>query len=190
MSAGLLVPIIVTDSVAEPDGANAPTGRITFQLTTEIIAPQECSAKVVGAQYAFGRLAQQLIANDLDSNGDAISPATTMYRVAQSIDGAAEQDFFITVPAVPPGSRTVEDCVTEAGVNTITSATANFTDDDLNAYVLVGNPATSGVPPGTTITEVISATEATISQTPNADLTDIFLMVGASVSLGQLRPPE
>lgn len=182
-----LVPIIVTDTVLQPDGSAPPTGTVQFQLTEEITGPQECAAKVVGANYSTGLLAQQLYANDLDSTGDPIAPATTMYRVQQDTDGAAPAEFFITVPAVPPGSRSVSDVVTEAGQQIISSATANFTDADLNAYVLLGNG--SVVPPGTWIVEVISSTEVQLSQSPSAALTGVTIMVGASASLSELRPP-
>jgi hypothetical protein len=135
----------------------------------------------------LGQLRQELVANDLDSVGDLISPATTMYRCEQNIDGATPRAFFVTVPAVPPDSRVVTDAVTTIGSPIVTSATANFTDDDLDAYVLLDNGLV--VPAGTTIATVISATQVSLSWTPEAALTGATLMIGASVALSALRPP-
>lgn len=185
MSAAL-VPIVVTDSIGSPDGSTPPTGRVQFILTDEITGPQECAAKVIGAGYLAGLIAQQLVANDKDSTGAAIVPATTMYQVAQDIDGATPLAFFITVPAVPPGSRTVADCVTTEASTTISSASANFTDDDIGAYVLLDNGDV--VVPGTQIAQVLSSTEAVLTTTPQVDLTGVKLMIGASATLAELRP--
>lgn len=186
MSASL-VPIIVTDSIASPDGSAPPPGTVQFQLTDEIVLPQECAAKVIGASYVGGLLRQELVANDLDSNGDPISPATTMYRCEQNMDGATPRAFFVTVPAVPPGSRVVTDAVTTTGSPLVTSATADFTDDDFDAYVLLDNGLV--VPAGTTIATVVNSTTISLSWTPQAALTGATLMIGASVALSVLRPP-
>lgn len=183
-----LVPIIVTDDIGQPDGSEAPTGTVQFQLTEGIISPQGCAAKVIGAPRVNGALAQQLVANDFDSTGAPLSPATTMYRVVDDVGGAAEVDYFITVPAQPPGSRTVSDGVMAAASNLLSSATAAFTDNDLGAYVLVENGA--AVVPGATITAVLSGTEVQLSQTCPAGGSGLSVMVGASASLSELRPAE
>lgn len=181
-----LVPIVVTEQIGTPAGTS-PTGSVQFLLTEEIVAPQECSAIVVGADYVNGLLAQQLVANDLDSSGDPISPATTMYGVKQEISGAAPREYFITVPAVPPGSRSVSDVVTVNGTSQITSATADFSVDDVGAYILLNNGLV--VPPGTQIYSFIDSHTVTLTQTPTASLTGVEILIGASVSLGSLRPP-
>jgi hypothetical protein len=183
-----LVPIVVTDDLGQPDGSEPPNGTVQFVLTESIISPQPCAAKVVGCTRVAGAIAQQLVANDKDSSGSPISPATTMYRVVDNTDGAAEEDFFITVPAVPPGSRVVSDGVLAAGSNLLTSATAAFTGADLGAYVLVDNGTV--LPPGTIISEVVSSSEVQLSRTASANLTGLTVMVGASASLSELRPAE
>lgn len=182
-----LVPIIVTGDWLQPDNSETPLGDVSFLLTEEIQSPQVCSARLIPAGISFGALAQQLYANDLDSDGDPIAPARTMYRVTERVDGAAEVDYFITVPAVPPGSRTVTDAAVTEGVQTVSSLTASFTDDDVGAYVLLGNG--SVVPPGTRITAVVSASVAQLSRTPQVDASGLTLMIGASADLAALRPP-
>lgn len=183
-----LVPIVVTDDLGQPDGAEPPQGTVQFVLTESIVSPQPCAAKVVGCTRVAGAIAQQLVANDKDSTGAALSPATTMYRVVDNTDGAAEEDFFITVPAVPPGSRSVSDGVLEQGSNVLTSATADFTDADLGAYVLVNNGTV--LLPGVQIQTVVSSSEVTLTASASANLTGLTVMVGASVSLSELRPAE
>lgn len=183
-----LVPIIVTDDIGQPDGSEPPTGTVTFQLTDEIVGPSPCAAKVIGAARVAGAVAQQLVANDFDSTGAPLSPATTMYRVADAVGAAAEVDFFITVPAQPPGSRTVNDGVTTPGSNVLTSATAAFTGADLGAYVLVANG--EAVPPGTAIQAILSGTQVELTRAAPAGASGLSVMVGASASLSELRPAE
>ncbi len=188
MTAALLVPIIVTDAILEPSGAGSPTGRVQFQLTEEITGPEQCAAKLVEADYVGGVLAQQLYANDFDNTGSPISPSTTMYYVAQDVDGAAAQTFFITVPATPPGSRSVEDAVVEQGSALLTSATAAFTSDDVGKFVLVGNGSVFS--PGTQILGITSSTVAQLDRSASSSGTGVSLMIGASASLSELRPAE
>jgi hypothetical protein len=179
-----VVPIVVVALWGEPgDTTSWPTGEVTFDLTEDIQQPEAIVAKTVRCVPAFGTFAQQLAANDKDSTGESLFPATTQYRVTENLLGAPEQDYYITVPAVPPGSRSVSDGVTTEGMQTLTSASADFTDDDLNAYVLLPQ-----FPAGTQISVVLSSSAVTLSTAASASATGVEVLIGASVSLQSLRP--
>lgn len=178
-----LVPIVVTeDGWLRPDGTS-PTGTVRFDLLENITSPGYVSAYTEIATLDNGSIVQQLFATDADSDGDPIVPSTTQYKVVEDILGAPEQEYYITVPAVPPGSRTIADAVIVQGTQTVNSASANFTDDDENAYVLL-----EGFPPGTQINEVISSTEVQLTTSPPISATGVTMMIGASASLQELRP--
>jgi hypothetical protein len=178
-----LVPIIITEAWVEPDGTDTPTGRVAFQLTDEIVSPSYLTAKAVVAELSGGAIAQQVTATDRDATGVALVPATVQYRVVESIDGAPDVVYFITVPAAPSGSRKVADAVATLGSINVTSATAAFTQADVNAYVVL-----PGFPPGTQIQVVHSATSADLSAAAAAAGSGLSLLIGASVTLSAIRP--
>jgi hypothetical protein len=177
-----LVPIIITEDWTRPDGTT-PTGRVRFDLLEPITSPQYVSPNTIDTALTFGAIAQQLDANDFDSLGDPIVPSTTQYEVSIDIDGAPLRQFFITVPAVPPGSRTITDGVLTAASQTLTSLTADFTADDLLSYVLLPN-----YPPGTQIIDVISGTAVALSSQSPVNATNVKVMIGAQATLSELDP--
>lgn len=179
-----LVSIVVTQEYGSPDGYDSPTGGVEFQLTEAIVSPGYVSPITVPAPLSLGGIAQELVANDLDSAGQPISPETTQYQVRENILGSAEQDYYVTVPARPPGSRSVSDAITAEGLRTLVSATAAFTVDDRGAYVFV-----PGFPVGTQIQTVVDAHTVTLTQAATATATGVALLIGASVALSALRPP-
>lgn len=179
--AGSLVPIIVTENWARPDGT-IPTGLVTFNLLEALTAPDYVTPNTIKAPLYLGAIAQQLDALDVDSMSDPITPLT-QYAVVENILGADTQDYFITVPAIPPGSRSVTDGVLGGGTQLLVSATAAFTIDDLNAYVLLPQ-----FPPGTQIIGVISGTTVKLSTSSPVSASGVAVMIGASVTLQELRP--
>lgn len=181
---GTLVPIIITEDWNRPDGTT-PTGSVRFDLLEDITAPGYVSANTLFTNLAEGAIAQQLYANDADSDADPLTPSTTQYRVTEEILGAPVPEYFITVPAVPPGSRVVADAVTVNGLAVVVSASADFTQDDVGAYVLLPQ-----FPPGTQISRVIDGMTASLSTAANATASGVTLMVGASASLSELRYPQ
>lgn len=179
-----VVSIVVTGVWGEPDGTDTPTGQVTFGLTEAIQSPSFVAAKTVRSVPVLGAIAQELVANDADSLGDPLFPATTQYRVVETILGAPEQDYFVTVPAVPPGSRSVSDGTVVLGTQTLVSDAADFTDDDLLAYVLLPQ-----FPVGTQIIDVID--DHTVQLTggaASATAGGVTVLIGASVDLASLRP--
>lgn len=184
--AGSLVPIYVVQSYLRPDGTS-PTGRVTFDLLKAIEAPEYVSPTRELAVVSEALVVQQLYALDADSAGDPLTPSTLQYRVVEEMLGADPQEFYVTVPAAPPGSRSVADAVVTQGSQLLTSATAAFTEDDEDAYVLVGNGGL--VPPGAQISDVVDSTTVQLSRAATAAATGASLLVGASVSLAELRPP-
>lgn len=179
---GVLVPIIVVEDWTRPDGTT-PTGMVVFNLLENILSPGYVSANTVESELSFGQIAQQLYANDFDSTGTPINPSTTMYKVEEDIGGAPAQDYYITVPAAPPGSRRITDGVLTQGSMILTSETASFTQDDVRAYVVL-----PGFPPGTQIATVTSSTTCTFGSTSPLSATDLSVLIGASATLGSLRP--
>lgn len=178
---GALVPIIVTQDWSRPDDTT-PTGVVTFQLLAAITAPGYVTPNVIKAPLYLGAIAQELVALDVDSGDGPITPLT-QYSVNENVLGADAQDYFITVPAVPPGSRTITDGILVKSTQILISADAHFTDDDLNAYVLL-----EGYPPGTQIIEVIDGATVKLATSSPLDDTDVTVMIGASVTLQELRP--
>lgn len=180
---GSLVRIVVTEDYGSPDGYDTPTGTVTFNLSEAILSPGYVAPITVPAILSQGAIAQELTANDFDSGGGVLSPATTQYRVSEVIDGSPLQEWFATIPAAPPGSRAIVDGIIVQGTRLLVSATANFTADDLGAYMLL-----EGFPVGTTITEVIDAATVQLSTSPPLSDTGVEVLIGASVSLASLRP--
>lgn len=97
-------------------------------------------------------------------------------------------------PAVVPAtSRTVTDAVLTPGSATLTSDTADFTDDDLNTF-LSDDPnvlafGLGAINPGTRILAVISATEVTMTEAANASAdsaADDYVAIGYNVVQGGL----
>ena len=74
--------------------------------------------------------------------------------------------------AALPTSRSVTDGVTTTASTAITSATANFTESDEG-----GTITGPGIPPGTVITEMTSATAATISNPATATATAVHFTI-------------
>lgn len=181
-----LVPIVVTGSWGEPDGTDNPTGTVTLDLTENITGPSFVTAKIVRAVTAFGALAQQLIANDFDYEGTPLTPQTTQYRVTEQLLGSPEQDYYVTIPATPPGARRITDGVLVQGTNLLVSASADFTDADLNSYLLF--PYETGIPVGAQVLSVIDT--HTVTMTAGSPITGsgFSVMIGAQVDLAQLRP--
>jgi hypothetical protein len=178
-----LVPIIVTELWGDPTGLDFPTGEVIFNLLENILQPAVVTAKTVRSTLVLGAIAQQLIANDFDSTGAPLVPSTTQYQVIEKLLGSPDQLYYVTVPASPPGSRVVTDGAVTAGSRTLTSLTADFTVDDVLAYVLL-----DGFPPGTQISGVISGTVATLSNGAIANASGLDVLIGASVSLSAIRP--
>jgi hypothetical protein len=178
-----LVSIVVTEDWTEPDGTDTPTGMVEFNLLENILSPGYCTAKTVRASLANGVIAQQLIANDFDSSGAPLVPSTTQYQVVERILGSPEQMYYVTVPASPPGSRTISDGEVTEGLTTLTSETAAFTDADALAYLLL-----PGFPVGTQIANVVSATEVNLFSGATASASGLQVLIGASVALSAIRP--
>lgn len=179
-----LVRIVVTEDYGSPDGYDVPTGTVTFNLDEAITSPGYVMPITTPVFLSGGAFAQEMTANDFDSAGDPISPATTLYRVTEQIDGSPMQEWFATIPASPPGSRAIVDGIVVQGERLLLSTTASFTSNDLGAYVLL-----NGFPVGTTITEVIDSHTVQLSTSPAASATGVDVLIGASVALSALRPP-
>lgn len=179
----LLVPIVVTSTYPSPGGGIA-WGQVTFTLLETIVDPTDRATVPGGALPPVfldenGSIAQQLYANDVEG----LTPETTQYQVTERISGGTARSYFVTVPAVPPGSRTVSDGVLVAATAQLVSATADFTDADIGAYVLL-----DGFSCGTKILSITSSTEATLSTSARAAATGVSVLIGASVDLAQLAP--
>jgi hypothetical protein len=177
-----LVPIIVTESWVGPDG-DAPNGSVSLQLTDGITSPAYVAATRLVAALSNGAIAQQVYAVDADSSGAPLVPVGAQYRVVESIEGAADVVYFVTVPAAPPGSRQVSDAVATANSATVNSATAGFTNADVGAYVNI-----AGFPAGTQIQTVHNATSVDLSGAAATAGSGLSLLIGASVALSALRP--
>lgn len=185
MSGGSLVYIVVTEDWSEPDGTDTPTGDVEFCLTAMLTSPGYVSPKLVQSFLSQGQIAQQLVATDFDSAGAPLVPSTVQYRVVERVLGSAEQSYYITVPAAPPGSRSVTDGVVVASSQLVTSASADFTDDDENAYLFfVGGQ----FPVGVQITEVVDDHTVQLNRSPGVSATGVHFIIGASASLSGLRP--
>lgn len=178
---GTLVPIIVTEDWSGPDNTS-PTGIVDFDLSAAITAPGYVSPNTVQSNLVNGAVAQELVANDFDSGGGVVTPMT-QYRVTEGILGAPEQEYYIIVPAAPPGSRSVDDGVIAVGSQILFSETADFTDDDERAYVLL-----EGFPPGTQIESVTDSTHAVLTTGSTMVATGVGVLIRASVTLQSLRP--
>jgi hypothetical protein len=180
---GVLVYTVVTEAWGEPgDTTDTPTGTTTFELTEPVTAPGYVPCRPVRAPLVAGAIAQQLMATDADSLGAPLVPSTAQFRVTEQIDGAPDSNYYINVPAVPSGSRAITDGVVTTGSFVLTSLTAAFTVDDELAYVRLPQ-----VPVGTRIAEYIDAHTVHLTAASPVTATGVDVLIGASVSLSQLR---
>jgi hypothetical protein len=177
-----VVPVIVVQKTwGDPNATPPASGTVRFDLTGQLIvggeaiSPQPAIAKLVAAAI------NQPLTPTYGIEGQETTPA--LYQVAEAIQGAPVRRYAIQVPAAPPGSRSVADGVAVQGEATVTSATADFTDDDLG--LVLWSPA---FPVGATILDVGSSTSATLSAAALVSATDQELLIGAQVELTSLDP--
>ncbi|HUY10591.1 MAG TPA: hypothetical protein VMW80_14310 [Candidatus Dormibacteraeota bacterium] len=90
-------------------------------------------------------------------------------------DSAASGNLWFYVPLV----RTVTDGVIQAGSATLTSATAAFTSGDVGTGIYC-----SGVPVGTTILSVSSATTVVFSAAASVSATGVALAISTPIAVG------
>lgn len=112
-----------------------------------------------------------------------IIPTWAMYGVWQGWAGNDCTGATSYIAVVPPGSHAVTDGSVAAGsLTTLNSATAGFTQADLGRLVV----AAPNIPVGTVITQVISATQVTLSKTATAgsSLAVTFAPINASPMYG------
>jgi len=79
---------------------------------------------------------------------------------------------LVDLNAAVPVARTVTDGVTTTGSNTVTSATANFMESDEG-----GTITGAGLPSGTLISEVASASSTTVSNNATATATGVTFVI-------------
>lgn len=92
----------------------------------------------------------------------------------ESFDTSPEVEALVTNSY---GGRSVADAVLVQADNTLTSATAAFTSDDVGRMVIVEDGNGAGVELVTTIVTVTSATEVELADAPTAAGTDLALTI-------------
>lgn len=174
-----------------PDGAlwmNDPANAIVMPFTVQM----------GGLNLTTGPFSVPLPTSDPETTDQLWNSAGTV-RVsgagpAPSGGGLAFYGTGQDGPAVVPAtSRTVTDAVLTPGSATLTSDTADFTDDDLNTF-LSDDPnvlafGLGAINPGTRILAVISATEVTMTEAANASAdsaADDYVAIGYNVVQGGL----
>lgn len=173
--------IVVLGLWTPPGGAVPPDGEITFQLDQDLIdlaTGETIFAQTIPSPLVLGAIAQPLVANDA-----GVSPTNSQYRVDENLLGAPEQSYYATVPAVPPGSRSITDGAMTVGSQILESATANFTSADVGAFLFA-----PFLPIAVTVQSVIDSAHASLTSAPSENLSSLPVLIGASVLLSAIRP--
>ncbi len=172
-------PIIVTGEFLEPDGSPS-AGSLTSSLTLPF---SNGGVSYGGTRFTYfdasGRLAQALVAND--DAGSA--PSDSQWYCEVRVVGAPTISGYISVPSVPPGSRSVTDAVLTDGSTSLTSTTGAFDADDVGVYLFA-----AGLPVGCQIASVESSTAVTTTLVATESGSGESLLIGASVPLSDLLP--
>lgn len=174
----MLISIIVTGTYGQSSGST-PDGTLTFDLPYTLVDVTDSENVVPAQQIAVlngGLLVYPLVAND---SPNLLRPS--QYWVTESVGGSPLSQYWVTVPAAPPGSRSVGDGV--AVGKTLGSAAATFTNADIGQFVFC--PA---FPLGSFIQAVVDAHTVTMSESATQSASAQFVLIGASVDISAIRP--